>query len=263
MRTLLIAIFDTSNSVHEEVFAVRSTEASNLCSRNGHGLTKTAGEAAIQAFIREGWLEKSRNGFITVTERALLELKGYVMEMFNDIDDDGEEGGRVDKMRTCNGCQEIVTKVCPLSVVTYSRVNDVRRYDVLLDSIITVPLTFSLLEIMVVQLVRRHGKIICQLVKRLVLIERGEECRIDGKMLTLKHPSLEGVAVVLHLVRGEVVLPLSVLAPLLQEETERLREGQGEVHPVERVQPSLFKKRRRRKKKRKKGIFKGISYIMP
>jgi hypothetical protein len=191
-----------------------------------------------------------------------LELKGYVMEMFNDIDDDGEDGGRVDKMRTCNGCQEIVTKVCPLSVMTYTRVNDVGHYDVLLDSIITVPLTFSLLEIVVVRLARRRGKIICQLVKRLVLIERGEECRIDGKMLTLKRPNLEGVAVVLHLVRGEVVLPPSVLAPLLQEETERLRGGQSEVRPVERVPPSLFKKRRR-KKKRKMGIFKGISCIMP
>jgi hypothetical protein len=171
MRALLIAIFDTSNSVHEEVFAVRSTDASNLCSRNGVNLTKTAGEATLHAFIREGWLEKSRNGFITVSERGLLELKGYVMEMFNDIDDDGEEGGRVDKMRTCNGCQEIVTKAYPLSVVTYTRVNDVRRYDVLLDSIITVPPTFSLPEIIAVQIAKQCGRIICQLVKRLVLIE--------------------------------------------------------------------------------------------
>jgi hypothetical protein len=216
MRALLIAIFDTSNSVHEEVFAVRSTDASNLCSRNGVNLTKTAGQAALHAFIREGWLEKSRNGFITVSERGLLELKGYVMEMFNDIDDDdGEEGGRVDKMRTCNGCQEIVTKVCYLRVITYTRVNDVRRYDVLLDSIITVPPTFSLPKIIAVQLAKQHGRIICQLVKQLVLIEQGEECRIDSNTLTLKHQNLKGAVVVLHLVRGEVVLPLSILAPLL------------------------------------------------
>src|SRR5579862_150303 len=84
-RTLLTAIFDTSNSIHEEVFAVKSTDASNLSSAQGVGMTKTAAEAAMHNFIREGWLKKSRNGFITITERGLLELKEYLMEMFNDM----------------------------------------------------------------------------------------------------------------------------------------------------------------------------------
>lgn len=109
-RTLLNAIFDTVNSVHEEVFAIRSTEAANLSSSQGVGLTKTAGEAAIQKFAREGWLEKSRGGFYSVSERGLLELKGYIMEMFNDPEDEAE-GERSTKIRTCHACQEIVTKV--------------------------------------------------------------------------------------------------------------------------------------------------------
>jgi non-structural maintenance of chromosomes element 1 len=117
MRGLLEAIFDTSNSLHEEIFAIRSTDASNLCSR--HYLTKTAGELAVQTFIREGWLEKSPNGFITLSERGLLELKGYLMQTYNDMDEgedeEGGEGGRVDKMRTCHACQEIITKVSPLN----------------------------------------------------------------------------------------------------------------------------------------------------
>lgn len=108
-RTLLSAIFDTSNSVHEEVFAVKSTDAVNLSSADKVNLTKSAGEVALHEFIREGWLEKSRNGFITITERGLQELKEYLMEMFNDMDEEG--GGRVDKMRTCHTCQEIITKV--------------------------------------------------------------------------------------------------------------------------------------------------------
>jgi len=77
------------------------------------GLTKTAGEAAVEAFIREGWLEKSRAGFITLSERGLLELKEYVLEMFNDMDEESEGNGRTDKIRTCLVCQEIVTKVFP------------------------------------------------------------------------------------------------------------------------------------------------------
>ena len=104
-------MFDTSNSVHEEVFAVRSTEASNLCSIQGVGLTKTAGEAAVDTFIREGWLERSRAGFISLSERGLLELKSYLTQMFNDVDEDEET--RTDKIRTCHACQEIITKVPP------------------------------------------------------------------------------------------------------------------------------------------------------
>jgi len=109
-RTLLSAIFDTSNSVHEEVFAVKSTDASNLSSAQGVNMTKTAADFALHNFIREGWLEKSRNGFITITERGLLELKGYITEMFTDMDEE-ESGRRVDKLRTCHACQEIITKV--------------------------------------------------------------------------------------------------------------------------------------------------------
>jgi hypothetical protein len=109
-RTLLNAIFDTVNSVHEEVFAIRSTDAANLSSAQGVGLTKTAGEAAIQKFIRDGWLEKSRHGFYSVSERGLLELQGYLNEMFNDVDEEGQ-GETSNKIRTCHACQEIVTKV--------------------------------------------------------------------------------------------------------------------------------------------------------
>jgi non-structural maintenance of chromosomes element 1 len=122
-------MFDAANSVHEEVFAVRSTDAANLCSTHGVGLTKTAGEAAVETFIREGWLEKSRAGFITLSERGLLELRVYLTDMFND---DGEEEGeaRTDKIRTCYACQEIVTKVPPVFTVVDDRDNVVRHYDV-------------------------------------------------------------------------------------------------------------------------------------
>ena len=104
-------MFDTANSTHEEVFAIRSTEASNLCSSQGVKLTKTAGEVAVDNFIREGWLDKSRTGFLSLSERGLLELQGYLSEMFNDLDEDSE-GTTNNKIRTCHACQEIITKVC-------------------------------------------------------------------------------------------------------------------------------------------------------
>jgi len=112
MRAILAGIFETSNSLHEEVYAIRSSEAVNLSSAQGVGLTKTAGEATIDKFIQEGWLVKSPAGFITLSERGLMELKGYLTETFNDLED--EEGGpRINNVRTCYGCQEIITQVPP------------------------------------------------------------------------------------------------------------------------------------------------------
>ena len=112
LRALLNAMFDTANSIHEEIYAVRSTEALNLSSTQGVGLTKTSGEAALDGFMREGWLEKSRAGFITLSPRGLLELRGYLLDMFND---EGEEGdARTDRIKFCHVCSEIVTQVqCP------------------------------------------------------------------------------------------------------------------------------------------------------
>jgi len=110
MRAILAAIFETANSLHEEVFAIRMSEAINLSSSPGVGLTKTAGEATIDQLIQEGWLVKSRAAFITLSERGLLELKGYLTGTFNDIEDE-ESGARINNIRTCYGCHEIITKV--------------------------------------------------------------------------------------------------------------------------------------------------------
>ena len=114
MRTILVAIFDAANSLHEEAFAIRSTDALNLTSAQGVGLTKMAGEQAINQFIREGWLERSRGGFLSLSERGLLELRGYLEETFNEVEE-VEEGSedvrRTDKIRKCHACLEILTKV--------------------------------------------------------------------------------------------------------------------------------------------------------
>ena len=125
MRALLSAMFNSANSVHEEVFAIRSTEAINLSSTSGVGMTKTAGEAAIDSFIREGWLDKSKGGYLSLSERGLLELRGYLTDMFNDDEEDDGGGddraARNNKIRTCHACQEIITKVW----MTFGLQNDV------------------------------------------------------------------------------------------------------------------------------------------
>jgi len=112
-RALVAAICDSANDVHEEVYAIKTTDAINLSSEEGVGLTKTAGTAAIDSFIREKWLEKSTRGFISLSERALMELQVYLFETFNEVDDeDGEGARRIENLHVCHACQEIVTKVC-------------------------------------------------------------------------------------------------------------------------------------------------------
>jgi non-structural maintenance of chromosomes element 1 len=81
-----------------------------LTSSQGVGLTKAAGEACVEQFIQEGWLTKSPAGFVTLSERGLMELKGYLIATFNDIEDE-EGGARTNYVKTCYGCQEIITKV--------------------------------------------------------------------------------------------------------------------------------------------------------
>jgi Nse1 non-SMC component of SMC5-6 complex len=167
MRALLVAIFDSANSVHEEVFAIRSSEAINLTSTPGVGLTKTAGEATIDAFIHDGWLVKSRAGFITVSERALMELRGYLLETFADDADGEEQQPRTTSIRTCRACQEIITKVTPYQKPKLNpRANVVQVSDVPSDSTIIAPVISSLPETLRVQPAGRPGKSTYSLVSK-------------------------------------------------------------------------------------------------
>lgn len=87
-----------------------------MASAHGVGLTKTAGEAALNMFIREDWLERSKTGFLGLSERGLLELREYLVEMFNDVEEveeGSEEVRRLDKIRKCHVCSQILTKVPP------------------------------------------------------------------------------------------------------------------------------------------------------
>ncbi|OIW28400.1 RING-like domain-containing protein [Coniochaeta ligniaria NRRL 30616] len=58
--------------------------------------------------VAEGWLEKSRAGFYSLTPRSLMELKGWLVETYND--NEPEEAGEVwQPIKFCEFCKEIVT----------------------------------------------------------------------------------------------------------------------------------------------------------
>ncbi|KIW91643.1 uncharacterized protein Z519_07611 [Cladophialophora bantiana CBS 173.52] len=71
-------------------------------------------ENMLHKLLDEGWLEKSRAGFYSLSPRALMELKGWLVDTYNDED---EDGNKREKIKFCHACKEIITvrsTRCPL-----------------------------------------------------------------------------------------------------------------------------------------------------
>ena len=66
-------------------------------------------EKMLKSLVEEGWFEKSKKGFYSLSPRALMELRGWLTETYNDDDDDDDE--RVLKVKLCFACKEIITVV--------------------------------------------------------------------------------------------------------------------------------------------------------
>ncbi len=65
-------------------------------------------ETLLHKLVDEAWLEKSRAGFYSLSPRALMELKSWLVDTYNDED---EEGNKVDKIKFCQACKEVITVV--------------------------------------------------------------------------------------------------------------------------------------------------------
>jgi non-structural maintenance of chromosomes element 1 len=70
------------------------------------GLKHSEVENILANLIDGGWLEKSRAGFYTTTPRALLELRPWLTETYNDPDAGSNEWQRI---KFCEACKDIVT----------------------------------------------------------------------------------------------------------------------------------------------------------
>ncbi|KAG8530098.1 uncharacterized protein KY384_005580 [Bacidia gigantensis] len=130
LKRVLDAIFETNNTRRHEVMAISSMQAVKLAkapsdrrtSQNGaetqgssgQGLTLVQAEKMLKTVVEEGWFEKSRKGFYSLTPRALMELRGWLMETYNDEDEDEED--RMIRIKQCYACKEIITtgQRCPI-----------------------------------------------------------------------------------------------------------------------------------------------------
>jgi len=117
IKRLLDAIFDDYNTVRMEVMAVDEGQALKLSrparsresGANGEsassekGLKHSEVLALLSSLVAEGWLEKSRNGFYSLSPRSLVELWGWLVETYNDQEDNWQN------IKFCESCKEIVT----------------------------------------------------------------------------------------------------------------------------------------------------------
>ncbi|KAF2425320.1 hypothetical protein EJ08DRAFT_401337 [Tothia fuscella] len=133
VKRVLDAMFETHNRQSREVMAVKGMEAaSNLCkpprnresnisSTNGDtqgqatqsapdkGITVVQAEKVLEKMVDEGWFMKSRAGYLSLTPRALMELRGWLVESYNEEPDDEDEGPQWQRIKMCEACRDIVT----------------------------------------------------------------------------------------------------------------------------------------------------------
>jgi non-structural maintenance of chromosomes element 1 len=121
LRRLLDAMFETYNTQRREVQGITSLQAleKKVVKGSGgstgvvrvegaaadRGLTQEQAERTLQGLVAEGWFERSKEGWYTLSPRALMELRGWLVETYNDPDEP-EEWQRI---KFCEACKEIVT----------------------------------------------------------------------------------------------------------------------------------------------------------
>ncbi|RFU34860.1 hypothetical protein B7463_g1483, partial [Scytalidium lignicola] len=125
VKRLLDAMFETFNTRRQEVMGVTSLQALKLARGEGRrstgdgegaatsaqGLTQSEAERTLERLVDEGWFERSKNGFFTLSPRGLLELRTWLVDAYNDDDPavGGQEGDDWQRIKFCEACKDIVT----------------------------------------------------------------------------------------------------------------------------------------------------------
>lgn len=156
VKRVLDAMFETNNTARAEIMAVTGMQALKLHraaggvraaqvdgdgeqtqGSAGQGLTMAAAERVLASLVQEGWFERSKSGFYSLSPRALMELRGWLIETYNEPAGEEEDEVEVVRIRVCQACREIVTVVstfawachggCGLAMVFGTRKTDARH----------------------------------------------------------------------------------------------------------------------------------------
>ena len=133
LKRVLDAMFETYNTTRHEVMAITSMQAIRLHKTpegnrretqngaatqgsSGQGLTMMQAETMLNGLVDQGWFEKSRKGYYSLAPRALMELRQWLVETYNELaDEEDEDAQSVFRVKTCFACKDIITsgQRCP------------------------------------------------------------------------------------------------------------------------------------------------------
>lgn len=121
-------MFETYNTPRAEIMGVTSMQALKVAKAKGRqslggnmnedesgdegtqavgkGLTNAEAETLLASLVAEGWFERSKEGWYTLSARALLELRSWLVATYNDPD---IEDGEWQHIKMCMACKQIVT----------------------------------------------------------------------------------------------------------------------------------------------------------
>ncbi|KAL8804792.1 MAG: hypothetical protein Q9182_002384 [Xanthomendoza sp. 2 TL-2023] len=133
LKRILDAMFETYNTPRHEVMAITSMQAVRLHKAPdsdrretqggsvtqgsaGQGLKMVEAEKMLKSLVDEGWFEKSKRGYYSLSPRALMELRGWLIESYNDVDDEDDDEERLPRIKQCVACKEIVTMVSAATI---------------------------------------------------------------------------------------------------------------------------------------------------
>ncbi|KAF4979805.1 hypothetical protein FZEAL_4056 [Fusarium zealandicum] len=122
IKRVLDAMFEKFNTPRMEVLAITEMQAIKLARPKPEqsqvdvdaqtqtpvdkGLKHSEVEAVLASLVEGGWFEKSSEGFYSLSPRALLELRPWLVETYNDPDLGPRDWQRI---KFCEACKDIVT----------------------------------------------------------------------------------------------------------------------------------------------------------
>lgn len=131
VKRILDAMFEENNTRTREVMAVKQMRAMQLArapprnrqSQSGDAesesqaleagaktITQEEADNVLAQLVVQGFFRKSRAGYYSLAPRALMELRAYLKETYNDPPPEDEEDVEPTiRIRDCEGCKEIVT----------------------------------------------------------------------------------------------------------------------------------------------------------
>jgi hypothetical protein len=128
IRRLLDYMFETNNTHTRQVMAIKHAEASQLARLSRHnrqsqvngdgeqsqvsqdtGISIQEADEVLITLQNEGFFQKSSGQYYSLAPRALMELRAYLKETYNEPSSSPSADDAVIRIRDCEGCREIVT----------------------------------------------------------------------------------------------------------------------------------------------------------